>query len=337
LTGFTKLNRIKSMKILVTGGTGFIGSHLIDQLLIDQPSAEILALVRNPAHPRWLKTCQQIHIIEGGLVDPPALPGDIQTVYHLAGLTKAARTSDYYTVNKEGTARLFRRLAESGSLPRVIYLSSVSAGGPGTVQKPHKESDPARPVSDYGKSKLEAEKVALSFKGTFHVTILRPGAIYGPRDDDFLDYFRWVKRGLVPVFGWQKRYLSACHVRDMVRAAILAAGADSPSGKIFNIAHAVPCSWEQIGWTAARILGRKAFRMRIPCWAAFFFAAAGQAACRFGRSPTAVNISKFRDMEAPGWVVDVQEARRSLRFEASISLEEGLAETLDWYQKNDLL
>lgn len=325
------------MKILVTGGTGFLGSHLVDRLLSGDPSAMILAMVRDPSRPRWLRTHPRLEIVAGNLADPPALPGDLDVVYHLAGLTKAARTAAYYTVNRDGTARLLERVQGSGGHPRVVMASSAAAGGPAGPDDPRTEDREPTPVSPYGRSKLEAELAALAFKDRFHVTILRPGAVYGPRDEDFLEYFAWVKRGLIPVVGLKAKYLSLCHVRDLVQAAVAAATADIPSGETFNIAHGQPCSWEEFGSAAARVLGRRAAMVRVPHWAAFLCAAASDAAGRISGRPTAVNIGKFRDMRAPGWVLNVDKARRELGFEAAVGLEEGLAETLEWYGDEGLL
>lgn len=325
------------MKILVTGATGFLGGHLVERILLDDPSARIIALVRDPSRLRWLKTHERLEIVAGGLTNAPALPGDIDVVYHLAGVTKAAQTNDYYTVNRDGTATLVRRLAESGGKPRLVHVSSASAGGPGTLDNPRHEDDPPRPLSPYGKSKLEGERAALAVKDVLHVTIIRPGAVYGPRDEDFLEYFRWIKKGLIPVFGMRPKYLSVCHVRDVIRGAMAASTTDIPSGEIFNIAHGTPCSWDEFGKAAADIMGRRARPVRIPHCAAFVFASASGAIGRLRRQPTPVNLCKFKDMAAPGWVMDIGKARRMMGFEAGTGLTDGLSDTLDWYKKEGLL
>ncbi len=325
------------MKILVTGATGFLGSHLVERILLDDPSAVVTALVRDPSRLRWLKTHERLEIVAGGLADPPALPGGTDLVYHLAGLTKTAQTNDYYTVNRDGTARLLERLDRGGANPRIVIVSSAAAGGPGTPEHPRSEDDPPAPVSPYGKSKLEGEQAALALKDRFHVTVLRPGAVYGPRDEDFLEYFRWVKKGLIPLSGLRPKYLSVCHVRDVVSAAVAAASADIPSGEVFNIAHPAPCSWTEFGMTAARLLGCRAVPVRVPNWAALACAAASHAAGRARRRPTPLNLSKYMDMTAPGWVMDTGKALRRLGFQAAVPLEEGLAETLDWYKNKEWL
>lgn len=324
------------MKAFVTGGTGFLGSHLIDRLLED-PDAEVHALVRNPAKTRWLKGKERVCVLEGDLLEVPKLPSGLTAVFHLAGMTKAYKSSDYYTVNQLGTASLFRALAAVEGSPRVIHISSMAAAGPSAPGSPCREDAPARPVSPYGASKLAAEREALAFKDRFPLVILRLGAVYGPRDEDFLEIFRWIRKGVLPLYGRGKKTLSLCSVEDAVRAALLAAQADIPSGEIFNIADARPWTWEELGETAARCFGRRLVRVRIPPWAAFLASAASTGVGRLRRKPLTLNLSKFRDMKQDAWEADVRKAREVLGFEARVSLEDGLRGTLEWYVREGLL
>jgi dihydroflavonol-4-reductase len=324
------------MKVLVTGGTGFLGSHLIDRLLED-PDTEVHALVRNPAKTRWLPAGGRLRLLEGDLRRLPELPDGLSAVYHLAGLTKATRTSDYYTVNEAGTASLFRALAAGAGSPRVIHLSSLAAAGPSSPGRPVREEDPPRPVSPYGMSKLAAEREALAHKDRFPLAVLRVAAVYGPRDEDFLDFFRVIRRGVLPLYGRRPKTLSLCHAGDVVEAVLRAAKAPLATGEVLNIAHPRPASWEELGETAGRLLGRKLVRVRIPAWGAFLASAASTAVARFRRRPTALNLSKYKDMQPDHWEADVTRARLLLGFEARIPLEDGFRETLDWYVAHGLL
>jgi len=324
------------MKVLVTGGTGFLGSHLIDRLLED-PATEVHALVRNPAKTRWLPGGVRLRILEGDLHRVPTLPDGLSVVFHAAGLTKATRSSDYYTVNEGGTASLFRALAAGAASPRVVHLSSLAAAGPSSPGRPVKEDDPPRPVSPYGLSKLAAEREALAHKDRFPLAVLRVAAVYGPRDEDFLDFFRVIRRGVLPLYGRRPKTLSLCYAGDVVEAVLLAARAALPSGEVLNIAHPKPASWEELGETAGRLLGRKLVRVRVPSWAAFLASAASTAVAGLRRRPAALNLSKYKDMQPDHWEADVARARRVLGFEARVSLEDGFRETLDWYVANGLL
>jgi len=324
------------MKVLVTGGTGFMGSHLVDRLLED-PDMEVHALVRNLAKTRWLEGKGRVCFLKGDLQSVPKLPSGLSVVYHLAGVTKTCKSSEYYTVNQAGTASLFRALAGRPETPRIVHVSSLAAGGPSSPGRPAREDDPPRPISPYGISKLGAEREALALKDRFPLIILRLGAVYGPRDEDFLEYFRWIRKGILPAYGRGPKSISLCHVREAVRAVLLAAGADVPSGEIINIANTGPSTWEEVGRTAARILGRKVVRVRIPGWVAFLVCAVSEEAGRLRGRATALNLGKFQDMRPESWAADVTKARDLLGFETRIPLEEGLRETLDWYIRNSLL
>jgi nucleoside-diphosphate-sugar epimerase len=324
------------MKVLVTGGTGFMGSHLVDRLLED-PDMEVHALVRNLAKTRWLEGKERVGLLKGDLQNVPKLPSGLSVVYHLAGVTKTCKSSDYYTVNQAGTASLFRALDGRSEAPRVVHVSSLAAGGPSSPGRPAREDDPPRPVSPYGMSKLGAEREALAFKDRFPLVILRFGAVYGPRDEDFLEFFRWIRKGVLPAYRSGPKLISLCHVRDAVGAALLAARTNLPSGEIIHIANTGASTWEEVGRTAARILGRKVVRVRIPGWVAFLVCAVSEGAGRLRGRATALNLGKYQDMRPESWAADVSKARDLLGFETRIPLEEGLKETLDWYVRNGLL
>lgn len=324
------------MRVLVTGGTGFVGSHLVDRLLED-PGHEIIALVRDRTRIRWLEGHDRVQLVEGDLLKPPALPAGLDAVFHLAGLTKTLRTKDYYTVNRDGTANLLKALEGQSSRLRFIHMSSIAACGPSDPERPTREDDPSNPVSPYGESKLQAEAEVARAAGRLSAVILRTAAIYGPRDEDFLEYFRWMGRGILPLVGSRPKVLSLCYVRDVVRALLLAAEADVPSGTIYNIADPRPYTWEDIGQTVAALLGKKLVPVHIPHWAAFLASAASEGVGRLAGTATALNVSKYKQMRPDCWTVDTDKARRDLGFETTVSLEEGLKETIAWYVERRLL
>lgn len=318
------------MNALVTGGTGFIGSHLVEALLA-RPGTRVVALVRDPSRRKWLEGLE-IGVLRGDLGTIPTLPPDIDTVFHLAGATKASKPADYYTVNQKGTASLFEALAAAGIRARVVVLSSLAAAGPAPADRPNRESDPPRPISEYGKSKLEGEREALRRNDRFSVVILRVGPVYGPRDADFLDYFKIVRRGLLPRIGPEAPRVSVCHVRDLVEAFGRAATADVESGSVFNIADPVPASWDEIGGAAARALGRSARPVRIPRPLAWSAARISQALGRLTGRPGIFGPDKYREMTQPGWTQDVAKAEALLGFRTAVGLEDGIRETIAWYR-----
>ncbi|MFQ6037189.1 MAG: NAD-dependent epimerase/dehydratase family protein [Candidatus Aminicenantales bacterium] len=319
------------MKAFVTGGTGFIGSHLVEHLIYHK-HAEVFALVRDPAHLKWLGGLD-VHPLTGDLFTLPPLPKDLDCVIHAAGLTKAFKSAAYYTVNHQGTASLFQVLEAQGIAPsRVIHLSSLAASGPSSYGKPVKEDDPPHPLNAYGKSKLLAEQEALKFKDRLKLVIVRPGGVYGPRDKDFLSYFRIINRGILPSLASQKRWLSLCYVKDLIQAIDLCLQNDLPSGEIINIADPQPYTWDEIGIEAGKTLDKKLRRVKIPFTLLRSAAVLSEAMGRLGKHPPAFNRQKLKEMEQPGWVADITKARTLLRFSPRYSLAEGLRETLGWYR-----
>jgi nucleoside-diphosphate-sugar epimerase len=325
---------IPAMKILITGGTGFIGSHLAEHL--SAKNAEVFALVRNPARLKFLKG-QDVRHVQGDLFHVPALPPDLDVVYHLAGSTKALKSAHYYTVNHLGSASFFEALERQHVRAKIVYLSSLAACGPSERGRSRKESDPPTPVTPYGKSKLLGEQEALSRKDRFPVTIIRVGAVYGPRDTDFLKYFKYVRRGIIPSLGFKERALSLCYIKDLVRALELAALKDLESGDILNIADTIPYNMDSLGRAAGHILGKKPRRVIIPLPLVFGVCLVSDFINALARRPSIINRHKYREYLQPGWVADVTKAREKLAFETKYPLEEGLRETILWYLDNGWL
>jgi nucleoside-diphosphate-sugar epimerase len=336
LTPAAESHTIRVMRALVTGGTGFLGSHLVERLL-EEPEAEVYALVRDPSKLRWLEGIDRVRLLIGDLQNVPALPAGLGCVFHLAGLTKTLKSNAYYTVNRDGTANLLRALEGQSCPPRFVHLGSIAAGGPSAPRRPVREEDAPHPVSPYGESKLMAEAEILKYKDRFPVVTLRAAAVYGPRDEDFLEYFRWMKRGILPLVGPGQKSLSLLYVRDAIRAILMAAKPGVPSGEIFNIADPGIYTWEDIGRTVANLLGKKLIRIHFPLWTAYLASAASEGIGRFGGGAHALNISKYKQMKPDGWLVDVGKARQGLGFESRFSLGEGLGETIAWYLWKGLL
>jgi len=323
------------MKALLTGGTGFIGSHLAE-LLLDK-SAEIFALVRDPHNLKWLKGLN-IHLLEGDLLSIPSLPSDIDYVFHVAGLTNSSDVADYYTVNQQGTASLFKSLHDQKILPKkIICLSSLAAVGPSFDGKPVQESDVPHPITPYGKSKLMGEAEALKFKEVYPIVILRAPAVFGPRDKDFLQYFKWIKRGALPAIGSKQRYMSLCYVKDLIRAFYLCSQKEMESGEIFNIGDQNPCSYDEFGEFAGQAMGKKLKKVKIPIPIGYLVALIADIAGRINKKPSILNLGKFKQLRQRAWIADMKKAKEKLSFQPQYSLQDAIQETLNWYLKHNWL
>jgi nucleoside-diphosphate-sugar epimerase len=323
---------------LVTGATGFIGSNLIKQLL-SRADNKVYALVRNPAKLSNLSfspTAGNLNILQGDLFSLPPISADCQVVFHLAGVTKALKPGDYYTVNQKGTASLLKKFEESGICPRLILLSSLAAGRPAESGQLVKEEETPLPASPYGRSKLLAEEEALKYKNKMQVIILRAAAIYGPGDQDFLQFFQIIKKGWLLSFT-RKLVMSLCYVDDLVRAMEISASPGLKSGQIYNVADPVPRTWEEIGLEAARILDRKIKILKLPLWLVHGAAGASELISRFSGKVSPLNLSKYRDMEKLSWVADTAKIKTELGFETRWDFSLALEETLAWYKKKGWL
>ncbi|HZV12723.1 MAG TPA: NAD-dependent epimerase/dehydratase family protein, partial [Candidatus Kapabacteria bacterium] len=169
------------MKALVTGTTGFIGSHLAEQLL--SKGYDVRCLVRKTANLRWLEN-KPFELVYGGLSDMASLVAavkDVDCIYHVAGLTAAKSREEFLRGNRDATRNLLEAAGENGNaLKRFIYVSSQAAVGPSPTAKPIDETFPYHPITAYGESKKAAEEEVQKFSSVFPITIVRPPAVYGP-------------------------------------------------------------------------------------------------------------------------------------------------------------
>jgi nucleoside-diphosphate-sugar epimerase len=323
------------MIVLVTGATGFIGSRLIESLLAEGQN-EVYALVRNPAKLSWLQNNPALHLLRGDLEALPSFPANLELVFHLAGLTKATKHADYYTVNQKGTASLLQHLVQNRLKPKFIYLSSLAAGRPATSGQPVREDEPPEPASPYGESKLLAEQEILKYQEILPATIIRAAAIYGPRDRDFLQFFELINHGWL-LSASKKIIMSLCYVDDLVLALETCALKSRGEGEIYNVADPVPRTWEDIGLAAARLLNKKIKKVKVPLPLTKTAAALSEFGSKLSGQPSPLNLSKYRDMEKLSWVADPAKIKKELGFETAWPFERALQVTIDWYKANGWL
>lgn len=321
------------MKVLVTGGAGFVGSHIVEALLEAGHATRVL--VRPTTDRLWLRSLgDRIEYATGDVTRPETLPGalaGVDAVVHGAGILFATRRADYFRVNAEGTRALALAADEAG-VSRFVYVSSQAAGGPSADGLPVRESDPPRPVSDYGRSKLAGEQALRERGPRFPWVILRPSAVFGSRDQEFLPLFTLASRGWRPAPLGPERRVQIVYVRDVVRAVLAAVTKEGVVGRTYNLADPVPRDWETIGQAAGRALGVPTRRLRFsPSWLYLPALAADLVAAVTGRA-SLLSRQKLHEAFQLFWVMDCEPAEVELGWRPAASLDEAFRETALWYR-----
>lgn len=316
------------MRAFVTGATGFIGSHFAEELL--KRGYDVTCLARKTSDLRWLENLD-LKVVYGDCSDKGSLlkviPG-FDLVFHLAGLTKAKHAKDLYEVNADGTENLINAVAEKNpGIKRFIYLSSLAAAGPSLNSDPLKEDSEPLPVSEYGKSKLAGEKAVLVHKNRIPVTIIRPPAVYGPRDKDMFILFKMIKSGFF--LCWGKCYYSLIYVDDLVRGIIACSESKEETGEIYYMSDGNIYSNYDIADTISSAVGASPIRIRIPKGIMPIVAAIGQSLS--GRS-NIINIDKVRELKHSHWICNNSKSRDRLGFTPKVGIKEGIKWTADWYK-----
>jgi dihydroflavonol-4-reductase len=319
----------------VTGGTGFVGSHLVEHLL--RGGCTVRCLVRDPAKLRWLKG-KSVTLVEGDLDSKDTLKAGssgVDAVFHIAGLTAARSAEEYYKVNTEGSFNVAAAAMEAAAPPGVFLLiSSLAAVGPAQADVTIDETRAPDPVTVYGKSKLEAEKRLSGMEG-LPLVVVRPPAVYGPRDRELYPLFRLAARGVLPVFNSAAK-ISLVHVEDLARG-ILAAAVAGGTGETYFLAYkdAVPAL--DFPGLFESALGRRVRGFKVP---GSFLKTASVMSETWGRLSghmPVFNRDKLRELTAAGWVCSTSKSEKELGFTARIGAEEGLGRTAQWYREQGWL
>jgi len=327
------------MKVLLTGANGFVGSHVLDSL---RARGITTAVLLRPASNKHLIEAHLPHleVRTGSIGDPQSLRAalqDITHVIHCAGCTRALRVSEFHQINHVGTRHVVAAVnQQKGRIQRLIHISSLAAGGPATSDKPARESDPPNPISEYGKSKLAGEQEVQGACEVEHV-ILRPPAVYGPRDAAFLPLFKAVRAHILPRFGSGRLALSLVFVKDLAEAVVACLTHPAVSGKTFYVSSPEVTNAPELASEIAVQMKAWTLPLPLPAAALWLLCCLREAVSRLTGQPGMLGWQKYAELRAPGWVCDPGRLRQELGFVCAATLKNGITTTLAWYRQQGWL
>jgi nucleoside-diphosphate-sugar epimerase len=327
------------MKVMVTGATGFIGSHLVEALLKEKH--DVLCLVRGASSISRLANLD-VRFLYGDLTDQvslkQALNVDVDVVFHLAGLMGNWGLPDsvYWKINVDGTKNLLNVLNNS-NVKQFIYSSTAGVLGP-LEKPPADETFPLNPSNIYERTKAEAEKLVLSYyrETGFPVTVIRPEFIYGPGDMHTLGLFRSIKKRQFQLIGGGKSTLHPTFIDDLIQGFELCIDRKEAIGEVYLIAGEQYITVKELATKMAHALHVKSPKFYLPLWMANTLASLMETSTRLYdfQPPLTHSRVKFFTQNRG---CDISKAKKQLEYKPMVNLEIGLKRTVDWYTKKGFL
>ena len=324
--------------VFLTGGTGFIGSHTAEYLL--SRGLRVRCLVRPQRKSLgWLQGLP-VETVQGDLLDPASLANILEGadyIIHVAGVTKAKHPTGYYLGNVTATQNLLNAAAKVKTLKKFCYISSQTGAGPSPSGKPVTEADPCYPMTNYAKSKIAAEAVCKEMMDRIPIVIIRPPAVYGPRDTDVFEMYRYVAMGIRPIIGSSKKTLSLVYGPDLAKGIVEATLSERTTGETYYISNQDICAYSKLIDIIASFSGKKTINVYFPKWLMYAVAAVVQFVSIFIPKPAVLNIEKARDLLQEHWDCSPQKIKDHIGFVTPTPVYEGLKRTYEWYKKNGWL
>lgn len=334
------------MRVLVTGATGFLGSHVAERLHRGGPGPdgeganrhEVRCLVRTTSDVGFLRELG-VELVEGAIDDPSSLGAAVRgvdAIVHCAGAIKAKGLEGFLRVNHEGTEHLARAALEHApDLKRFVHVSTAGVMGPGRPGMAHRVEDDPAPATHYAHSKLAGERALLAHKDRLPIVILRPPAIYGPRDREILAFFKMVKMGLALRMGQSLQTVSMIYGPDCAEACVRALDADVPSGATFFVADGQTYSYEEMARAIADAYGVKIRAMAsVPAPVLRVAAAFSEAFGKVADRAVIFNRDKLNELLMTDFVIDARPAEEALGWRPAVTFAEGARRTAAWYREH---
>lgn len=319
-----------SRTALVTGGTGFIGSHLVAELLAN--GWDVRCVVRPSSNLKWLDGLSiQPVTVDLADTDTTALKKGLEgvsTVFHFAGVTSSPSDERYARVNTDGTRRIVNAMDEIAPGAHLIFCSSIVAAGPVKGKKTINETDAAKPITAYGRSKLAAEGIVE--ESGLKYAIVRPPLVYGPRDKAVFSLFRFISHGYAPHLTTPNQKLSLVHVSDLVRGVLQIA--DNDGREIYYMTDGPPHTWEELMKTIGKALGREPKFISVSPGIADFVAKFEQVRGMVMGGKPFITPDRLTELFQTDWTCSDARARLDLEYEPQVTLAEGIKSTAEWYR-----
>ncbi len=322
------------MKAFVTGGTGFLGTHLVNALLAR--GDDVTCLVRSPSKAASLER-RRVRLVRGDLDDAGALRrgcAGADVIFHLAGRIAARDLNAFMHANRDGTANLLEAAAERPPR-RFVYVSSLAAAGPTVPGQPIDETRPPAPVTPYGQSKLAGEVLVRAV--AFPWTVVRPPLVYGEWDRATLAIFRLANRGIVPLFGDGSQQLSLIYGADVAAALVAVIATERTVGRVYFAAHPEITTARELALAVGRALGKRPRVLPVPAPVARAVPWTVGTLARVAGRAALLSPEKAPDFLAPAWTCRADALRTDAGWEPRTDLVTGVARTAAWYRKEGWL
>jgi len=329
---------IDGSSALVTGATGFIGSHLVDALL--DRGCKVHCVVRETSNLQWIDTSRAI-LHTGDLHQPETyqdILSEVDYVFHSAGITRANNRHEYLHNNARVCVPFYRSCVEYGKqIKGVVHVSSLAAVGPTPPDQKVDEETPCHPLTYYGKSKLMGEEIALGYASELPMVILRPPVVYGERDINFFTYLKAINWRMAIKIGTTRRTLSLIHAKDLVDAMIRAVVAPNRDQNVFFVTDGNTYSWDDIANAAMKTLGVRAQTIIIPVSLMGFAAMVSEFLAKMGNRIPLIDRQRMIDLRQSSWTASSERFFEHYSFQPQLDLNQGLNQACAWYKKQGWL
>lgn len=335
------------MKVLITGASGFIGGFLVEEAL--RKGYETWAGVRATSSRSRLQD-KRIQFIDLLYDDPNKLSEQLSEhvrihgawdyIIHNAGIIKTLKKENFFRINAENTRNLLEALHTSGCAPRkFILMSSLSSFGPGDEKtfRPIRLTDPQRPNTAYGKSKMQAEQYVRE-QTNFPYIILRPTGVYGPGERDYFLEVQSIRSGLDLAIGYTPQQITFIYVKDLATVAFLAIENEKIINKHYFVTDGDVHTDESFARMIQELLGKKhVLHARLPLGLAKIVCLCSELVGTILGKVMTLNSDKYIILKQRNWICEVTPLQDELGFIASYPLRKGLEESIEWYRKEGWL